>query len=657
MNKIIFRDRIFDVTHILDSRFHLPARPQHFAQRCGQAMLRTAMQAGGNDRTGHAYVIPDLPRVARGKIGNPVFFCCLPRHHDSNRVFQAKAGFVLHVAFLILLAVSAVAGFFLYAAYNHGNTARRAHEADQCLLDAQSALEQVKYGLVQAYLSNQVSAPGSLDWFRQWSLAALGSNPVYNIPALGPVNNSAVAVTIAGVNIFTNSGYAEVELIGAAGRTTPYAASRTISEILRVNAAAGGEGRAEPFDYAYLLNNSARLRNNIVINGDIRINGTCRLNQGSIVNGERYSSGQYTANSPLWSVGDYWTKAGPRARPTDPTANNNIAWPMGYVPNKSKNNNVAQWDIPVIDDLDALAESARGRISRGGVDLAVNSYIGPGPDNIAGTADDNCLVLDGTASPITIEGAVVVKGDVIIRGRVSGQGTIYAGRNMHITGNLDYVNPPAWPKPDASPEQTAAANKTKDLLVLGAKGNIVVGNYTAPTWSNRVWGALTDPANISPYGVLASDAALGYDSDNNPANGYQFDGRYFVNEANGGRRLSGIGTNTVPRKYYESSLANSTFSALCDANNVPAINAALFTNHGFIGNLGSSAANGNTTLNGALACHTELNNFYGLLTLNWDIRLSPKSREYVNTAFFASAGATGALAEASSTTIGWKEIH
>ena len=582
----------------------------------------------------------------------------LGKHAGSPRKDTDHAsGFVLHVAFMVLLAAGSIAGFFLYAAYNHGNAARRAHETDCCLLDAQSALEQVKYELVQAYLSNQVAAPGSLGWFSQWSMNAIGSNPVYSVPTLSPINGSAVAVTIAGVNIFTNSGYAEVELIGAAGRTAPHAVSRIISETLRVNAGAGGEGRAEPFDYAYLLNSSARLRNNVVINGDIRINGPCRLNQSSIVNGERYSSGQYTANSPLWSVGDYWTRAGPRARPTDPTANNNIAWPMGYIPNKSKNNNVAQWDIPAIDDVDALAESARGRISRGGVDLAVNSYAGPGPDNIAGTADDNCLVLDGTASPITIEGAVVVRGDVIIRGRVSGQGTIYAGRNMHITGNLDYVNPPAWPKPDASPEQTADANRTKDLLVLGAKGNIVVGDYTSPTWQNRVMGIMTDPANIVSYGVLSSDAAIGYDSDNNPANGYMFDGRYFVDEANGGRRLSGVGTNTVPRKYYESSLANANFRALCDANNVPSINAALFANHGFIGNLGSSAANGNTTLNGAIACHTELNSFYGLLTLNWDIRLSPKSREYVNTSFFASSGATGALSEASSTTIGWKEIH
>ena len=126
--------------------------------------------------------------------------------------------------------------------------------------------------------------------------------------------------------------------------------------------------------------------------------------------------------------------------------------------------------------------------------------------------------------------------------------------------------------------------------------------------------------------------------------------------AHGGRRLSGAGTNTVPRRYYESSLADSTFSALCDANNVPGINAALFGNHGVIGNLGSSAAGGNSVLNGAMACRDELDAFYGTFTINWDIRLGSKSRERVNTYFLSGSGGTGGYA-ATASTIGWREIH
>lgn len=563
-----------------------------------------------------------------------------------------KSGFVIYAAMLAVLTAGAVGGFFLYAAYNHSQSARRWHEADQCLLDAQSALERVKHGIVQAYLSNQVASPGGLDWFQSWSSSSIGSNPVYSIPPLGPINGSAVTVVIARVAVDVGAMYADVNLVGAAVR--PTAPTRAIGETLRVTAAGGGE--AMPFDYALLLDNSAILRNNMVINGDIRVNGDLRLSQASYVNGARYSSGKITANSPLRALVDYWKPAntGPAARPADPPAAGGMAWPMGYVPDGSKNMALPRYPRPVIGDIDALASSAAGRISRNGVNIAVNSYAGPGPDNLPGTADDNCLVLDGSSSPIVIEGAVVVKGDVIIRGRVTGQGTIYAGRNVHIVGDLSYVRPPSWPKPDVNPVQTASANAAKDLLVLAARGSVVVGNYTSPAWSNRVWGIMTDPARITPADVTATDAAIGYDSDNDPSNGFRFDGRYFANEANNGRRLSGSGTNTVPRKYYESSLGNAAFSALCDANNVPSINAALFANHGILGDLGSSAAGGNTLVNGAMVCRDDLNNFYGSFTLNWDIRLGSRSRERVNT-FFFSSGSTGATA-AASTTVGWREI-
>ncbi len=556
---------------------------------------------------------------------------------------------------MLLVIVSAVCAVFLYAASQHGHAARRWHAADQCLLDAQSALEQVKYELTRSYLASPAAAAGDLSWFQTWDIQSIGANPVYAIPELGPINDSAVMVRIAAVRIASNAAYAEVDLVGAAGRAVPPSLKRIIQETLRI---APGGAAAQPFDYAYLLDNSARFRHNLVINGDIRVNGDCRLNNTARINGNRYASGQIIANSPLWTLADYWKFAHPAARPSDPTGSGNIAWPMGYSPDKTKNTYLPDMRMPIIGDISSLAGMAGGRISQQGTDLVVNVYDGPGPDNTAGTADDHCLVLDGTAAPIVIQGAVVVKGDLIIRGRVSGQGTIYAGRNVHIVGGLTYVNAPAWPKPDEQPVQTAAGNADRDLLVLAAKGNVVIGNYTAAAWSKRVWGIMADPDNINPYATAVSDAALGYDSDNDPANGYLFDGRYYVNEAHGGRRLSGAGTGTVPRKYYESSLADSSFSQLCDKD-VPAVNAALFSNHGIIGSLGSSAAGGNALLNGALAGHDDLVNHYGQFTLNWDIRLGSQSRERINTSFMSASGGPGGAAStnATTTTTGWREIH
>lgn len=575
-------------------------------------------------------------------------------NYASSPVARAQAGFVLYVTLIIVLAIGAVGGFFLYAAYEHSNAVRRWHASDQCLLDAQSGLERIKYELVHTYLSVPASSVGSFDWFLSWNSQAIGSNPVYTIPALDPINDSSVAVRIANVTIVSNAGYVDVDLIVAAVQSAPYVVTRAIHETLRVNAGGGG-GDVQPFEYAYLLNSSGQLRNNMVVNGDIRINGNYKLNPSSIVNGSRYASGQLTANSPLWSIADYWNSVNtsPSARPTDPTGLNNIAWPMGYIADKSKNAFLPAFIIPPIDYISTLSAYTRGRITQNGQPVAINVYDGPGPDKIENTADDHCLVLDGSSSPITIQGSVAVKGDLIIRGKVGGQGTIYAGRNVHIVGDLSYVNPPTWPKPDANPLQTAVINAGKDLLVLAAKGNIVVGNYTTSTWSNRVWSIMADPTR-NAYNVIASDAALGYDSDNISTNGYLFDGRYYANEVNNGRRLSGNGTNTVPRKYYESSLDNATFNALCDPNNVPSINAALLSNHGIVGNLGSSAVGGNTTLNGAMACHDEAHNFYGVFTINWDIRLGSQSKERASN-YLTSGGTSGVAAV--STTIGWREIH
>ena len=566
---------------------------------------------------------------------------------------------MLYVALLTILTAGTVGGFLLYAAYNHSRTVRRWHDADQCLLDAQSGLEQIKYELVQSYLSNQASGASSLGWFQTWGPNAIGSNPVYNLSVLPPINSSIVTVMLANVTIMTNDNYVDIVLLGVARQKAFFHITRKISETLRIQASGGSNSPV--FDYAYFINNSGGLSGgNTVINGNVRANGNFRFRNKPTVNGNIYASGSIKKKVKHWSRKKYWKKTMPQAAPTDPTdKSGQNAWPMGYDDDVSKNAQVQALTMPTIGEIDQIAATAKGTVSQNGTNIVVNVYEGAGPDGIAGTADDNCLVLTGLSSskPITINGAVVVKGDLIIRGYVAGQGTIYAGRNIHIVGGLYYLNPPSWPKPDSNPAQTAANNRADDLLVLAAKGNIVVGDYTSSTWSRRVLSIMTDSDYIMPYSVDASDAALGYDSDNNAANGYLFEGRYYLDEANNGRRLSGAGTNTVPRKYYESSLANASFHALCDDSNLSSINAALFSNHGVIGNFGSSLSGGNDkrsglVINGAMVCHDDLCNYSGSFTLNWDIRLGSFSREKVSTYFLAIFGGT-----TTSMTIGWKEAY
>ena len=185
--------------------------------------------------------------------------------------------------------------------------------------------------------------------------------------------------------------------------------------------------------------------------------------------------------------------------------------------------------MPFLGDLQfyqQIAAHEGGTIRQQGRTLVDAYFDGPGPSGLTNGADRGCLVLDGTDKPIRINGPVVVAGDVIIKGKVTGQGTIYSGRNIHIIGNLTYVDPPSWPKPDPHPEQTAQKNAGKDMLGLAAKGNIVIGNYTDSSWMERVEKYITPPW-VREYACDPSDASIGYPS--------VFGGDYAAND--GGRQI------------------------------------------------------------------------------------------------------------------------
>jgi type II secretory pathway pseudopilin PulG len=180
---------------------------------------------------------PALPSET-DKVARPI----AQAHRDGpnlNRRFPGQSGFVLHVALMLLLAVSAVAGFFLYSAYDHSNAIRRAHDADQCLLDAQSALEQVKYDMIQAYGSN---GQASVTWFLNWSSNAIGATPRYYIPSPLTVNETPVFVTLTGVFVFTNAGnnFVNLTLVADAWKANPFPVRRKILEQMLVSAGTGG---------------------------------------------------------------------------------------------------------------------------------------------------------------------------------------------------------------------------------------------------------------------------------------------------------------------------------------------------------------------------------------------------------------------------------
>jgi len=149
------------------------------------------------------------------------------------------------------------------------------------------------------------------------------------------------------------------------------------------------------------------------------------------------------------------------------------------------------------------------------------------------------VILVGTAAhPIEIKGPVYVDGDVVIRGFVTGQGTIYAGRNIHIVGDLVYLNPPSWPHSSAglasdTPQAVAENNARRDLLVLAARGNIVIGDYTQSDWQSAFtsWAQSAADDSTVPRCNATDDSEIGY-----PASLNGFAHRYDQVERNGARK-------------------------------------------------------------------------------------------------------------------------
>lgn len=190
-------------------------------------------------------------------------------NNDAHNQTGGTAGFVLYVAIMTILAAGAVGGVLLYAAYNHSKAVQRWHDADQCLLDAQSALEQVKYEMIQAYGSN---SPSAVSWFLNWSSNAIGTTPVYNIPAPLTVKGTPVFVTLAGVTVITNAGAKLVTLTlrADARKSADWPVCRKIQEQMRLSVGTATGGAPVSANCAFGLYGSNA---NVTVSGRLNING------------------------------------------------------------------------------------------------------------------------------------------------------------------------------------------------------------------------------------------------------------------------------------------------------------------------------------------------------------------------------------------------
>jgi Tfp pilus assembly protein PilV len=505
---------------------------------------------------------------------------------------KKNGGLVMVLVLVLVLLIVMALGSFMGILATNNQDLQRTRESTKAFYVAEAGLEMRRMRLYNDF-SSYFNANGRTTATFSWFDALVGST----VNGLLSASNT-YSVTVSSVTEIQDGGR-DVTLtsIGTSGEVT-----RRMRSVIRY-----GLAPSRVFDYAYFINNFGWMYGGgITVNGDVRSNGNFGFQGNPVVNGDIYASvnqelgaaGTISGNSRNDSISWYRSHAGNSARPTNPPADGGSEYPNGYDGASDRYPYEEIIEMPYLGDLSiyrSLAETRNGTISQGGTTLVDNVHEG----NIAliGTEDN----------PIEVTGPVVVTGDVVIKGVVTGQGTIYSGRNTHIVGDVTLENPPSWPKPDSDPDSTDATNSTRDFLGLATKGNVIIGDYTQTSWLSTVRGYIRPPFTQG-YTVDATDTVNGYDSDNNPSNGYWFNGDYSAYD--GGTKVDGS-----QRRFYESSFADSYIHSVgVPASSIRRVDAVTYTNHAFAGNVGAFS------MNGTIVSRDEAIIYSGSITLNYDLR-------------------------------------
>jgi len=440
--------------------------------------------------------------------------------------------------------------------------------------------------------------------------------------------------------------YADVEFVST-GRNAR--ASRSLMAVVRF-----GREPSRVFDHAYFINNFGWLwGSGITVNGSVRSNGNFSLSNAT-VNGDIHAAenpeigaaGTIEGNSYHDTIPDYNAAGETRARPSNPSAPSEDAngngvldpgedlngngfldvydYKDGYEGTSERHDGQKVIEMPYLGDLQTyrnLADTKNGALSHGGV-VVVDGTFG---DDVA--EEQNLMLIGTPDDPIVVDGPVVIEGDVVLKGVITGRGTIYAGRNVHIIGNLEYLNPPEWPKPMTDKAAIKAQNAGRDLVGLAAKGSIIMGDYTESGWKSGV-SNYQKPPFTSGYRVHATDADNGYVTGTDSQGYPWFNGDYTAYD--GGEKMSDDGVNTESRRFFESSFSDAEIHAAADEDYVTRIDAVLYTNHLLSGRVGAC------TWNGTLVSRDEAILYSGTADMNYDVRV--KGDGYENIDIFLPRG-------------------
>ncbi len=535
---------------------------------------------------------------------------------------EAKKGFLLISSYVFILLIVAILVTISVRLIVGTSVAVYQSRRQQARYLAWAGVERAKTEMYNAFMNHFYGPTGAwTDSSFEWFDSLLGDAPPIHLPIEGSLPTGTYQVDVISVQELK-------EDVGRVVKVRSIGRAKGV-EVMVVAWLWYGLARSKVFDYAYFINNYGWFwGSTITANGDVRSNGDFSLKYSPKVNGDVYagvdpdlgSSGTIDGTNLYDTLSDYYSTAPLTARPGNPSywsedlngngvldpgedVNGNgyldtYEYDFGYDGTSTHYEHQVPIEMPYLGDLNfykTVANLKGGKIVQGGTVV------------VDGVHEGNLILVGTETNPIEITGPVVISGDVVIKGKVKGQGVIYAGRNIHILGNVEYVDPPSWPKPDDAPEETDQENLSKDFLGLAAKGNVIIGDYTSSYWNTPRY--YISSAFTSPYKVDPTDATNGYvkyyDAEGNP----WFDGDYTAYD--GGKKEDGS-----LRRYYESSFPDATIRSLADRyDKITRIDAFIYTNHAIAGRIGA------ISFNGGIVARDEALIYSGHIIMNYDVRV------------------------------------
>jgi hypothetical protein len=393
---------------------------------------------------------------------------------------------VLFIAAVVLILAST----FIFTVVRERQSTNAARLVSDSLQMADATSERGRLQVVGHFQDSYITAQR---YVKAASDLLKGSSPADPVAGLEPFVKTATAVTIGdkkgwwkivGTNDFDSKGKPVGDLyidVAASAQT----ANGVQTVIRRIDM-----GQSQVFDLAMLSEDTSCMYCHLKVNGDVgSLGATLRpgygtegvngINSGAFsqVNGNVYTTGKLTGDATditqnpkkingTLVTGEVEVESNSQKLPRDD--DDNIAFP----PIKRK----------------TAKEGARGSIKSAaniytipeGGSLTGYSPTGGNATSLQGSNDGNVVLIGTKDKPIVLEGDLYFDGDVVIKGYVKGQGAIYSGRNVYVAGNLTYIDPPPNCATKTDPDGCAqqAIRDKKDELRLGARGNVVMGDYT-----------------------------------------------------------------------------------------------------------------------------------------------------------------------------------